>query len=145
MPHRRATRTLWVVAGAFWAVAIGLAMSHKNDPLRSLSQGIAVTATVVAAFLWATTREPRRNVRVSSPETAAPVRTYVSTNAIREGGPITVEIPRQRPRSRPVWAPVMAGGHQSPQPHSQEYWTGFADLAETLLENREDDPGPDPV
>ena len=93
-----------------------------------------MTATIVGALLWAHARESRRNAQPSARKGT----TYVSTNASRGDGPITVEVPRLQPRTAPAMA--MLGGHQPPARHSQDYWEVFADVTATIFEAREDDP-----
>jgi hypothetical protein len=100
MPYRRAIRALWSAAAVLWAVAIVLAILRDDSDLRSLSQGIAGTATVAGLILWAMGRESRRVGRTAAARATARVR----AGAPLDMEQITIEIPRPR---RPVTAPPM--------------------------------------
>lgn len=120
-------RTLTVTAGMAWFTDAILAAFYRADSIRSISQGIAVTASVAAIMLSARPERPERTAPIE-------VKRYVSPSArLADLDPTTVEIRRRRP----VAVPATVGAR------SQEYWEGFADVAETLLEKRADDPGPD--
>ena len=131
--YRRLTRTqkLWVVAAVFWAGALVLTATQWYDPLRSLTQGVAVTLSVLAGTSWFVDRA-RGGGRVTLPDGAEYVKTYVSSHALLETSPITIEFPRPR-----IAEPVLATAGRR---RSQDYWDAVADVAETLFERRNDDP-----
>lgn len=127
---KRTIVTLGAVAAAFWIATFWLASDEHGhaqiEPIRSVIQGVAVTATVSGAFILI--------VRVADREVARRrVPVYVSTNALRDAGPITMEIPKIHREM----AVSSTGGR------TQDYWNAFADVAQTFFEDRDDDPSTD--
>lgn len=86
------TRLLVAGAGAFWFVDASMAALHWPEPLRSISQAVAVTTSVLAGIFYARDWERDRH----RPEPPAPRMTYVSTHALHDVEAITMEIPRPR-------------------------------------------------
>jgi hypothetical protein len=86
--------------------------------------------------MWRWMARRKTAERVSTPEGA----TYISTNALRDASPITVEIQRPVVQVREL---VTSDGHRVPQ-RSQEYWDVFADVTATIFEQRDDDPEIEP-
>lgn len=136
----RSALSLATLSITLWLTLVALCIARLDAAAAIVGTGGFAQTVLGLGWWW---RKRRRADRISSPGTA----TYISSHALLDLTPITIEIPRQyrRLEAAPELAMATTGGHRSPGRRSQDYWDAVADVAETLLERRRDDPDPDPA
>ena len=105
--YRRTKATLITIASTFWSADAVIAAVDWDDRLRSISQGIAVTATILAgvALMRDADREARRGWRSSVRDATR----YVGRCTV-DRGDVTTEIPTQRTRDGVPGMPAVVMG-----------------------------------